>query len=457
MRRRFFWSILAVSALALLIVAVGSTLVARANARERLTNALAERAVVLGEAMVSDRVSDLAPERLADRLQQQGVAMLARQDRTLADGVELRIGLLADELTFSDPGAGEVAWDIAALRRGDDSTVQYRTPDGRVVAVAHPVRLSPDVSLVVALATRQDPLALGPIVRDLRIPLLVAAALAAVAARALSRWLSRRLERVSDAAEALAAGDTSARAETEGADEVADLAKAFNRMATQLESAADRERRFLMDVSHELRTPLTTIGGYAEVLGASADTETARVGTIIERESDRLRRLIEDVMILARLEARQFTVRQELVDLGAHVAEVVRGFEPAASAADVHLDVTAGATGAVMIDPDRVAQIVANLVSNAIRHTPAQGTVEVTVETSTTAAEIVVSDNGAGVDPADLPHLFERFRTGRTHQRPEGSGLGLAIVRQLVDLLGGDVAAALRPTGGLAMRVRLPI
>ncbi|MDH3306942.1 MAG: HAMP domain-containing histidine kinase [Acidimicrobiia bacterium] len=460
MRRRFFWSILAVAGLALFIVALGSTLVARASARERLSESLTERATTIGTALIEglvDRSSDVAPARLATALTRNGLELVARQDRTLADGHLLRVGILSDDLVFADSVVGDLTWDLAALRAGSDVTSERFTADGRLIASAHPVAIDGfDGKVVVVVGTTQESLRLAPILRDLRVPLIIAAVLAALAARWLSGWLGGRLDEVSGAAGRLAAGDLAARAEVAGDDEVAHLAASFNDMADRLAAASDRERRFLMDVSHELRTPLTTIGGYAEVLQASGDLETGRVGSVLGREAERLRRLIEDVMTLARLEARQFTVRSEVVDIGAHLGEAAEAFDALAMAAEVKLVKDIEPTGLVVTDPDRTSQIVANLLSNALRHTPARGEVSLRVRRIGESMEIVVTDNGPGVDPSELPHLFERFRTGRSHQRPEGSGLGLAIVRQLVDLLGGSVSASLPAAGGLAMHVTLP-
>ncbi|MDH5373889.1 MAG: ATP-binding protein, partial [Acidimicrobiia bacterium] len=122
----------------------------------------------------------------------------------------------------------------------------------------------------------------------------------------------------------------------------------------------------------------------------------------------------------------------------------------------VELDVRIHPTGLVTTDPDRVGQIVTNLLDNAIRHTPERGTVGVDVGRTGSDMTLRVTDSGPGVDPDEIDHLFERFYVGRQHERPEGSGLGLSIVRQLVAMLGGTVRGELPPDGGLLVEVRLP-
>ncbi len=210
-----------------------------------------------------------------------------------------------------------------------------------------------------------------------------------------------------------------------------------------------------MSVSHDLRTPLTTVAGYAELLAQHEDSETKRIGSVLERETRRLKRLVEDVMLLAQLEARQFSVRAEEVDVSAHVREVVDGFRPRAVEAHVELDVRIEPSGILVTDPDRVGQIVTNLLDNAIRHTPERGTVEIEVRRVAGEVSFRVKDTGPGVDPDEVVHLFDRFYVGRQAERPEGSGLGLSIVRQLVVMLGGSVRGELPADGGLLVEVCL--
>ena len=288
----------------------------------------------------------------------------------------------------------------------------------------------------------------------------VAALLSALFSRLLARRITRRLDGLADAATALATGDVTARAPVEGDDEVTGVARSFNEMATQLEDLHLREREFLMSVGHDLRTPLTTIAGYAEVLeeGDLAPEETDRIAGVLATETSRLRRLVEDLMLLARLEAREFTLDLEDVDVAEHVRELVDGFGPRAEQARVRLDLEVESAGVARTDPDRVDQILGNLIENALRYSPEAGSVQVRVRPVEGEVELSVSDTGSGIDPADLPRVFEKFYVARHYRRirPEGSGLGLSIVKQLVDALGGRVAVTSDVNEGTTVWVRLP-
>ena len=207
-------------------------------------------------------------------------------------------------------------------------------------------------------------------------------------------------------------------------------------MTEQLAASREAERNFLLSVSHELKTPLTAIRGYSEGLadGAFEPEEAAR---IISLEAGRLERLVRDLLDLARMNRSEFSVRSEPVDLSEVAREAVRRHENAAREFDVALTAEGDETW-VEADADRVVQVASNLVENALRETPAGGSVTVRAEE---AGRLVVTDTGPGIPPEDVPLAFERFylydKIGK--DRPVGSGLGLAIVRQLARAMGGDV------------------
>ena len=296
--------------------------------------------------------------------------------------------------------------------------------------------------------------------RGLVVPIAIAALLSAIAARSLSRWLGERLSGLATAAHHLADGDLAARATEDGDDEISGLAESFNVMATQLQEAREREQEFLMSVGHDLRTPLTTIGGYAEALEEEEldGTETRRIAGVLSRETNRLRRLVEDLMLLARLEAREFTIRPEPVEVGAHLGEIAESYRDRAEASRVRLEVDIAETGVMVTDPDRLAQIAANLTENALRYTPEAGRVTFTVRPGGNGIELSVADTGPGIDQVDLPRVFEKFYVAHKYRgaRPEGSGLGLAIVKQLVDAMGGTVSADSEPGRGTRITVSIP-
>jgi two-component system sensor histidine kinase BaeS len=282
----------------------------------------------------------------------------------------------------------------------------------------------------------------------------IAAALAGLAAALLARRLTAPIARVGDAARSLAEGRDPGRLPPEKTAELAALSDSFNDMSDQLARSREAERAVLLSVSHELRTPLTAIRGYAEGLeDGTVDPQT--VASVVGREADRLGRLVGDLLALVKLEQGVLDIRSERVDLAEAAHEAERRLRPQATASEVTVAVQAdgGANGA-MADADRVVQVVSNLVENAIRVTPAGGSVTV----SAAPGSITVSDTGPGIPADDLEHAFDRFHLRRRHGRgsPDGAGLGLAIVRELTEAMGGSVAVESSPGAGATFTVRLP-
>ena len=236
-------------------------------------------------------------------------------------------------------------------------------------------------------------------------------------------------------------------------------------MAAELGRHRMLERAFLMSISHDLRTPLTSIRGYAEAVaeGTADDEESRRrAATVIEAEARRLERLVADLLELARLDAREFSLHPGPVDVVEVARHAALALAPAAREAGLRL-VVAGDAGPLMAtaDPERLAQVVANLVENAIKY--AGATVEVAVRPAPAGGgaveigpEISVVDDGPGIDPEDLPRVFERLYTSRRQPgRKVGTGLGLAIVRELVSAMGGEVSVAATAEGGTRFVVTL--
>lgn len=314
--------------------------------------------------------------------------------------------------------------------------------------------------VIVAIGRTEPLFPVRAVTRSVLLALGVGAVLVVGFATWFSRTEARRLADLEAASRALAAGDLDVRVPIDGDDEIAEVAAAFNDMADDLAAARRRERDFLMSVGHDLRTPLTSIRGYAEALahGAVSADDLPRVAGVLHRQTDRLRRLIEDLMLLARLEAREFTLRPEPVDLTAHVKGVVEAYRPRTEAAAVRLELDAEPVGVVEVDPDRVSQILGNLLDNALRYTPEGGSVTVGVRRAGDGVLLEVSDTGPGIDEEDLDRVFERLFVTQRYRpvRPEGSGLGLAIVKELVDALGGRVVVDSRPGEGSRFTVELP-
>jgi two-component system sensor histidine kinase BaeS len=286
------------------------------------------------------------------------------------------------------------------------------------------------------------------------ISLLVAAAAAAV----ISRRVARRVVAAAGAAERIAGGDFSTRLEAGSHDyaELATLSTSLNQMAEHLEDLRDLDRQFLLSVSHDLRTPLTSIRGYAEAIAEGVTPDTAQAASIVVTEAVRLERLIGDLLDLARLGAHQFSLHTGRFDAGRVVAEAADALRYEFDAAGVGLQVSAIEGAFVEADPDRLAQVVTNLVENALKF--AASGVAVSCELGRSAVTVAVSDDGPGIDPADLGHVFERhFSSSRFPARAAGSGLGLAIVAELVAAMHGglEVTSPAAPGHGTCITVSL--
>jgi len=283
---------------------------------------------------------------------------------------------------------------------------------------------------------------------------LVGLVIAALAAFVLARAISRPIQHVSDASRALAVGEVHGPLQPEGPAEVVALAESFNYMSHELQRARDAERTFLLSVSHELKTPLTAISGHAEALGDGV-VPPERVAEVILREARRLERLVRDLLDLARLDAHVFGVHPQRVDLAELADEAVERFEPQARAFGVELAADARGAAPAIADPDRVLQVLSNLIENALRITPEGGRVTVHAEPAT----LTVADTGPGLAEADVLRAFERFylyeRSGG-RSRTVGTGLGLAIVRELTEAMGGSVGVESRPGSGTTFTVALP-
>ncbi len=292
----------------------------------------------------------------------------------------------------------------------------------------------------------------------------VAIAAAAITAFAVSWFLSvrivRPIGRLATAAERIARGSYGERVPVRGSDELSVLASAFNDMAASLESAELRRRQLLSDLAHELRTPLATIEGYVEGVRDGVVPPTPETWSVLETESGRIRRLVDDLQKVSRAEERQLDLRIGPLAPGAIVAQAAQAAGPAYAAKGVALETTADdRLPPVAADGDRIGEVLANLLDNALRHTPAGGSVEVRAEGRGGEVEFTVSDSGEGIAPEHLGRVFERFYridSGRTRARG-GSGIGLAIARALVEAHGGRIRAeSADPGAGTRFVVTMP-
>ncbi|MGH7464716.1 MAG: sensor histidine kinase [Longimicrobiales bacterium] len=281
----------------------------------------------------------------------------------------------------------------------------------------------------------------------------------------------QRLRSLEDAARALGEGRTDVRADDRGGDEVSALAHTFNQMAAELEvratalAASDRARRQLLaDVSHELMTPLTAIRGYTETLampGLSVDGATrARYLDIVDQETYKLEAIIGDLLDLARLEGGGGALTIEAVPVSELFGRVADRHGPALQSRGIRLEIAAPDDLEVQGDLQRLEQAIQNVASNALRHTPDGGRIELRAEPHGDRVHMTVRDTGPGIPPQHLPHIFDRFyKTDASRSasaRTTGSGLGLSIVRAIVERHGGTISASNAPEGGAVFEIVLP-
>lgn len=464
MRRRLFWTIAVVAAVTGLLVLGASAVAsqrAAVSATYREMGKSAIEAVGIIEEFQGGRPRPGVAADLLRLLEGDQLGPFLGRIRRAAGGSEIAFAVVADDdvRTNADlfdrieiaPGLDVSAAPYQALRSDLGELV--------VVAPAHVAMQGVDRTVLVALAREAPVVRLADQFRGFFLIGIGIAAVSAILARLLSTQVTDRLKPLAGASRTLAAGDLAARVPDLGDPELDEVAHAFNEMASALETAETREREFILGVGHDLRTPLTTIGGYAEALEAGEIdvADIPRIGAVLGVQTRQLSRLIEDLSMLARLEQPEFSLRMEPVDVGAHVSEVVSGFQRKATEMGVRLEVED--TGGVVVetDPDRLGQIAQNLVENALRYTPEAGSVVVTVRREDGEAVVRVADTGLGITEEDLPKIFDRHYVGRQRQvRNEGSGLGLSIVAGLVERMGGSVSASSTPPRGTTIEVRLP-
>lgn len=280
----------------------------------------------------------------------------------------------------------------------------------------------------------------------------------------LARRISGPITAVAGAAARIAEGDLSARAELpryarHSRDETAMLAHHFNAMAASLEQLERERQALIADIAHELRTPLTILQGQLDAMQDGIVPFTEHELGKLDAQTELLARLIDDLRTLSLADAKRLTLERVPTDLVALARRVCESFREKAQRQGLTLAFQAAAPHAPLTaDPDRVAQVLSNLLENALRYTPAGGWVGVSVRVLTGGLELSVEDSGPGLAEGAPTRVFERFyRAEPSRGRAGGgSGLGLAIVRTLVELHGGHVEAHNRPEGGAAFHVTLP-
>jgi len=403
-------------------------------------------------------LADVPPDRLPqflDRVDQQA---------------DVRIMILDGKgsvLVDSRPGAPKIPQDMCqkigqsdSVERGKFGTllsgswifVSTRIPNGRWVVLAVPS------NSLRRLSTWGNEL-IQPLLRMGILALAVSALLAWL----IARWVAAPWSKAAGAARAVAAGDYEQRIESEGPLEAESMALAFNDMVARVQSSRRAQRDFVANVSHELKTPLTSIQGFAQAIldGTAEDRQTIEhAARVIFDESDRLRRLVEDLLDLARLDAGQVEFQHEAVMLEKLVQRVMDRLDLRARGNKIELLNQLPSLPTIIGDGDRLAQVFTNLIDNAIDHSPEGGKVTLSADLENGWVSIHVADQGPGIPAEELSRIFERFyqlERSRTTGKKRGAGLGLAISREIVQMHGGRLVAESTLGQGSRFTVRLPI
>ena len=438
-------------AVVLVIAGAGSLILTRNAARSQAQSQLVSEANSLTSSK-SGTTRSLAVLRVIRATLKLEDADLIRIDRVGAVVTPLPEGLTAQDI------------DVAAVQSGQTTSGRM----GNLVYAVAPVTLSAtererlhDFAGTFAILLTRDVSGLGPSWGYFIIAGGAALLVAALVAWQMSRRMARPLVEAMEVTGRIASGELQSRVPVRRNDypEFASLAGSINDMAQSLEDSRTRERHLLLAVSHDLRTPLTSIRGFAEAIQDGAIEDSGQAADVIIAESRRLERLVGDLLDLTKLEAHQMSISLRPTDAAQVVATTAEGFRPAAAKSGLTIllqlpgvDGLGGSPAGSMApqapgfpvaaDPDRLAQLLANLIENAL--TFAHTTVTVTMAHDLVAGACVVTvvDDGPGIAPADLTRVFERFyRADRGPNRKFGSGLGLAIVAELAAAMGGTVRA----------------
>jgi two-component system, OmpR family, sensor histidine kinase BaeS len=288
---------------------------------------------------------------------------------------------------------------------------------------------------------------------------ITAALLALVVGGVLARTLMRPIHALTDATHAIAEGDLGRQVEVDGEDELGDLAIAFNQMSRDLARTTAMRRQMTADIAHDLRTPLTVLMGYTEALSDGKLKGSAETYAVMHREAQHLDRLISDLRLLSLVDAGELPLNRVRVAPQALLERAAAAYVVQAQEKGVRMVVEAPARlPLISVDPELLARVLNNLVTNALRYTPEGGTIMLRAEAREAhRIALVVEDTGTGIAAEDLPHVFDRFYRGdRSRQGTGESGLGLAIVRSLVEAHGGSVAVESAPGQGARFTVTLP-
>jgi len=454
LRFRLFLSYLFIVAVSVLVIGLALLLFLRTNAGIERIDLLR-----LTEANRSITRNDPPPDNANQRLLEAYIQQLAI-DYNLRAMIVNRVGKVQMDSAVLNGEATE--GDIATLdpitqasQRGTvrDSArqtwVYLVTPNGQ------------GGQRLVLLALRTGPLQfllenfLTPFVQATCMGVIVSLVMALL----ITYWLTQSLRKFSEAASSVAHGQINQAILPSGPSEIQTLAQSFNDMVTRVNASQQTQRDFVANVSHELKTPLTSIQGFSQAILDNA-TEPTRAAQIINDEAGRMRRLVDGLLDLARLDAGQAALQRAPTDLGPILQSVAEKLSLRANEKQVSLKVEIGNLPIIVADGDRLAQVFTNLLDNAIKHTPGSGTVTLTArpDSASRTVSVVVTDTGPGIPADDLSRIFERFyRVDKSRAAGHGYGIGLAITKEIVQAHSGAITAESVVGLGTKFTVRLPV
>jgi two-component system sensor histidine kinase BaeS len=273
----------------------------------------------------------------------------------------------------------------------------------------------------------------------------------------LARTISRPVREVTAATQVVAEGDLGYQVPVRTKDELGELAIAFNKMSADLAFSNEQRRQMTADIAHELRSPLSVILGYMEALSAGKLEPNAETFGIMYSKGQHLQRLIDELRTLALADAGELTLTRRPVQPQMLLEHTALAYLVQAQEKDITIQVEAGDDlPEIQVDVERMSQVLGNLVDNAIRHTPEGGQIILTAGATGDEVQLRVGDTGPGIDPADLPHIFDRFyRSDKSRQQNGESGLGLAIAKSIVEAHGGNISVESPPGSGATFIITL--
>jgi heavy metal sensor kinase len=465
MRLALGYAVIFLIALALLEVAL--YVVLEETLVDEIDTALIDRAMQVERALIISNNADLSSEQLSSDIFV--LSPTSPSQELTSPGIHLRVlGLDGQTIAASSNTATRFPNDPDAFAEAlDGRSVENTTSiDGtRVRILYRPLRLSGDVRAVVQLGESMQ--TTERTMAETRSLLLIGGVIVLVIGLAGGWWLTRQslrpVKRLTETVAGIAeTGEFSRRVPDPTVhDEIGQLALTFNDLLDRLQLLLDRQRALVADTSHELRNPLMVLRGNLELLGHDLPASDRREATIESiEEVDRMTRLVQDLLFLADADADK-SIQHEDVALEALVASIAEDAVLIATRADGTREIVLEANDPIVIhgDRERLRQLIWNLVENAVRYTPAGGTVTLALRRHGPVAELTVSDTGIGIAPEHLQHIFERFyRVDTSRSRAlGGTGLGLSIVRQIAEAHGGQVRVRSIPGEGSTFTVALPI